>query len=100
MQQKKQAEGLRRILHFVGQHLDAVLITMEGTRAGVSFEHNLVDGCIRSVQCDADFVYQNSICSRVKKNSTNTSWPVAETSGCILDFKLSPCTECCTLSFG
>jgi hypothetical protein len=56
----------------VGQDLDAILITTEGMRVGVNFEHNLLDGCIKSVQCDADFGHQLSICSRAEKNSTNT----------------------------
>jgi hypothetical protein len=68
----------------VGQHLEAILIMTEGMWAGVNFEHNLVDGCLRIVQCDADFCHQLSICSSAEKNSTNTSWPVTETSGCVL----------------
>jgi hypothetical protein len=66
------------------EHLGASLFTSEKLSAGVNFEHNLIDGCIRRVQCDADFGHQLSICSRAEENGRNTSWPVTETSGMVL----------------
>ena len=80
MQQKEEAE----VLQFVGQQLGAILITLEGSRVGVNFEHNLGDGCIRSLEHDADFGHQLSICSRGEKNSTDKSWPVTDATGCVL----------------
>jgi hypothetical protein len=44
------------------------------------------EGCMRSMQCNAEFGYQLSICSGTKENHGKpwSSWPVAGPSGCRL----------------
>lgn len=76
--------GIRNELMFRGQQCDEILIALEGLRFGEDFEVDFRKGCMTSMQCNVNFWYQLSVCSRTEENHKKI-WsicPVAEHSKC------------------
>jgi hypothetical protein len=66
MQQRTEVEHMGWIFVFWGLHYEETLIAFRGINFTVNFGVNFGDSCMRSMQCNVEFGYQFSVCSKIK----------------------------------